>query len=165
MIEVKGLSRRYGGNKALNDLSFQVAEGEVVGFLGPNGAGKSTTMKILTCSLAPTSGTASVGGFDILDDPLAVRRQIGFMPEHVALYSDMPVRSYLCFVADLKNVPRREMFAHVDDIIEHLDRARREPDWARSIREAGHKRALSEHTYRLRLERILKEAGYSSANP
>jgi ABC-2 type transport system ATP-binding protein len=118
MIQVKGLSRRYGGNKALNDLSFQVAEGEVVGFLGPNGAGKSTTMKILTCSLAPTSGTASVGGFDILDDPLAVRRQIGFMPEHVALYSDMPVRSYLCFVADLKNVPRQEMSAHVDDIIE-----------------------------------------------
>jgi ABC-2 type transport system ATP-binding protein len=121
MIEVKGLSRRYGGNKALHDLSFQVAEGEVVGFLGPNGAGKSTTMKILTCSLAPTAGTASVGGFDILDDPMAVRRQIGFMPEHVALYSDMPVRSYLRFVADLKNVPRREMSAHVDDIIDQTD--------------------------------------------
>jgi ABC-2 type transport system ATP-binding protein len=121
MIEVKGLTRRYGGNKALDDLSFGVAEGEVVGFLGPNGAGKSTTMKILTCSLAPTSGTASVGGCDILDDPVAVRRQIGFMPEHVALYNDMPVRSYLGFVADLKGVPRDRVSAHIDEIIGMTD--------------------------------------------
>jgi len=118
MIEVKGLARRYGSTRALVDLSFKVAKGEVVGFLGPNGAGKSTTMKILTCSLAPTSGTASVGGFDILDDPIDVRRHIGFMPEHVALYNDQPVIGYLRFVADIKGVPRGEVVSHLDGIIE-----------------------------------------------
>ena len=118
MIEVKDLSRRFGGTKALVELSFKVAEGEVVGFLGPNGAGKSTTMKILTCSLAPSSGTASVGGFDIMDDPIAVRRRIGFMPEHVALYSDQPVLALLRFVANLKLVPRGEVNTHVDAVID-----------------------------------------------
>ncbi len=118
MIEVKGLARRYGSTRALVDLSFKVAKGEVVGFLGPNGAGKSTTMKILTCSLAPTSGTASVGGFDILDNPIDVRRQIGFMPEHVALYTDQPVAGYLRFVAAIKGVPRGEVDSHIDGIID-----------------------------------------------
>ncbi len=118
MIEVNGLARRYGSTRALVDLSFKVAKGEVVGFLGPNGAGKSTTMKILTCSLAPTSGTASVGGFDILDNPIDVRRQIGFMPEHVALYTDQPVIGYLRFVADIKGVARGEVDPHIDGIIE-----------------------------------------------
>ncbi len=118
MIEVKGLTRRYGSTRALVDLSFKVDKGEVVGFLGPNGAGKSTTMKILTCSLAPTAGTASVAGFDILDHPIAVRRHIGFMPEHVALYSDQSVLDFLRFVAELKDVARGEVAAHVDDIIE-----------------------------------------------
>ena len=118
MIEVKGLSRRYGPTKALDDVSFTVGEGEVVGFLGPNGAGKSTTMKILTCSLAPSRGTASVAGHDILDDPLAVRRHIGFMPEHVALYTDHPVGDYLRFVADIKGVARDQVSTHVRDIIE-----------------------------------------------
>lgn len=117
MIEVKGLTRRYGSTRALVDLSFKVAKGEVVGFLGPNGAGKSTTMKILTCSLAPTSGTASVGGFDILDDPIEVRRHIGFMPEHVALYMDQPVIGYLRFVAEIKGVVRGEVASHLDGII------------------------------------------------
>jgi len=117
MIEVKGLSRRYGATKALDNVSFAVDEGEVVGFLGPNGAGKSTTMKILTCSLAPTSGTASVGGHDVQDHPIAVRRHIGFMPEHVALYTDQPVLGYLRFVADIKGVARDQAAAHVDDII------------------------------------------------
>ena len=118
MIQVKGLTRRYGSTRALVDLSFKVAEGEVVGFLGPNGAGKSTTMKILTCSLAPTAGTASVAGFDILDDSIAVRRHIGFMPEYVVLYTDQPVLGFLRFVAELKGVARGEVAAHVDDIIE-----------------------------------------------
>jgi ABC-2 type transport system ATP-binding protein len=117
MIEVKGLARRYGSTRALIDLSFKVAKGEVVGFLGPNGAGKSTTMKILTCSLAPTAGTASVGGFDILDNPIDVRRQIGFMPEHVALYTDQPVIGYLRFVADIKGVARGKVASHIDGII------------------------------------------------
>jgi ABC-2 type transport system ATP-binding protein len=118
MIEVKGLTRRYGATRALVDLSFKVAKGEVVGFLGPNGAGKSTTMKILTCSLAPTSGTASVGGFDILDDPIDVRRHIGFMPEHVALYTDQPVAGYLRFVAAIKGVPRGDVDSHIDGIVD-----------------------------------------------
>jgi ABC-2 type transport system ATP-binding protein len=118
MIEVKGLARRYGSTHALVDLSFKVAKGEVVGFLGPNGAGKSTTMKILTCSLGPTRGTASVAGFDILDNPLSVRRHSGFMPEHVALYTDQPVLGFLRFVADLKSVARGAVVDHVDGIIE-----------------------------------------------
>jgi len=117
MIEVKGLARRYGSTRALVDLSFKVAKGEVVGFLGPNGAGKSTTMKILTCSLAPTAGTASVAGFDILDNSISVRRHIGFMPEHVALYTDQPVLAFLRFVAGLKGVARGEVVDHVDGII------------------------------------------------
>ena len=118
MIEVKGLTRRFGSTRALVDLSFKVAKGEVVGFLGPNGAGKSTAMKILTCSLAPTRGTASVGGFDILDDPIEVRRHIGFMPEHVALYTDQSVFGLLRFVAELKGVARNALAAHIDGIIE-----------------------------------------------
>ncbi len=118
MIEVKGLNRRYGATRALIDLSFQVAQGEVVGFLGPNGAGKSTTMKILTCSLAPTSGSASVAGFDILDDPISVRRNIGFMPEQVALYSDQSVLEFLGFVAKLKGVDRGRLTSHVDGLVD-----------------------------------------------
>ncbi len=118
MIEVNGLTRRFGSTRALVDLSFSVARGEVVGFLGPNGAGKSTTMKILTCSLAPSAGTASVAGFDIQGDPLAVRRHIGFMPEQVALYGDQSVLDLLRFVAELKDVERSTVAAHVDGLIE-----------------------------------------------
>ncbi|MEN8006090.1 MAG: ABC transporter ATP-binding protein [Candidatus Krumholzibacteriota bacterium] len=117
MIEVKELSRRFGSTRALVDLSFKVDQGEVVGFLGPNGAGKSTTMKILTCSLAPTSGSASVAGFDILDDPISVRQHIGFMPEHVALYNDQSVLDFLRFVAELKGVARNRVSSHVDGLI------------------------------------------------
>jgi ABC-2 type transport system ATP-binding protein len=117
MIEVNGLTRRYGATVALQDLSFKVARGEVVGFLGPNGAGKSTCMKILTCSLAPSSGTARVAGHDVVDDALAVRRHIGFMPEHVSLYTDQTVLAYLLFVADIKGVPAAEKHGHVNDLI------------------------------------------------
>lgn len=118
MIEVRGLTRRYGGTLALDDVTFVVAEGEIVGFLGPNGAGKSTTMKILTCSVAPTAGTASVAGCDVLDDPLGVRRRIGFMPEHTALYTDQSVRSLLEFVAAVKEFPAAGRRAHLDGIVE-----------------------------------------------
>jgi ABC-2 type transport system ATP-binding protein len=95
-----------------------------VGFLGPNGAGKSTTMKILTCSLAPTAGTASIAGHDILDEPMAVRRQVGFMPEHVALYPDMTVAALLDFVAELKGVERAGRAAHIARVVQQtgLDR-------------------------------------------
>ncbi len=117
MIKVENLTRRFGKTLALSDLSFQVAQGSIVGFLGPNGAGKSTTMKILTGSVAPTSGTASVSGFDVMDDPLAVRRLVGFMPENVALYADDTVLAFLRFVADLKNVPTDQLDQHLDTII------------------------------------------------
>jgi ABC-2 type transport system ATP-binding protein len=104
MIRVEGLTKRYGETVALDDVSFAVGAGEIVGFLGPNGAGKSTAMKIITGSLAPTAGAAVVAGHDLLDDALAVRRRVGFLPEHVALYPDETVRSTLDFVADLKGV-------------------------------------------------------------
>jgi ABC-2 type transport system ATP-binding protein len=118
MIEVQGLTRRYGATLALSDVSFTIAAGEVVGFLGPNGAGKSTTMKILTGSLAPSAGSARVAGHDIVAEPLAVRGRIGFMPEHVALYEDQSVTSLLRFVAELKGVDRARRDAHLDELIE-----------------------------------------------
>jgi len=118
MIKVNGLTRRYGSTIALDDLSFEVARGEVVGFLGPNGAGKSTTMKILTCSLAPSGGSAQVAGHDVVTEAISVRRHIGFMPEHVALYTDQRVDSLLDFVAELKGVPVDRKRAHLDDLIE-----------------------------------------------
>ncbi len=117
MIKVTGLSRRYGATLALHDLSFTVARGEVVGFLGPNGAGKSTTMKILTCSLAPSSGSARVAGHDVVSEAIAVRRHIGFMPEQVALYTDQAVGAFLEFVADIKGVPLDRKRAHLDQLI------------------------------------------------
>jgi len=118
MIKVNGLTRRYGSTRALQDLSFEVARGEVVGFLGPNGAGKSTTMKILTCSLAPSAGSAQVAGHDVVTNAIAVRRHIGFMPEHVALYTDHRVDSLLNFVAEIKGVPVAGKRAHLDDLIQ-----------------------------------------------
>ena len=118
MIEVKGLTRRYGRTLALDGVSFDVAAGEVVGFLGPNGAGKSTTMKILTGSLAPTAGTAVVAGCDLLERPLDVRRRVGFMPEHVALYADMTVDELLRFVAEIKGVAPTRQAAHVQQLME-----------------------------------------------
>lgn len=118
MIKVKGLSRRYGAHLALADLSFEVGRGEVVGFLGPNGAGKSTTMKILTCSLAPSGGSASVAGHDILKDPIAVRRKVGFMPENTPLYPDQTVAAFLDFVAEIKGIDPAGKAAHLDRIIQ-----------------------------------------------
>jgi ABC-2 type transport system ATP-binding protein len=118
MIRVNGLTRRYGATLALQGLDFEVARGEIVGFLGPNGAGKSTTMKILTCSLAPTAGTARVAGYDVVTDAIAARRHLGFMPEHVALYAGQAVADYLGFVADLKGVPSTRKRDHLDELIE-----------------------------------------------
>ena len=106
-ITVDHISKRYGDQLALNDVSFSVGTGEVVGFLGPNGAGKSTMMKILTCFLPPTSGTASVCGFDTYTNSLEVRRNVGYLPEHNPLYLDLYVHEYLEFVAGLHGLKDR----------------------------------------------------------
>jgi ABC-2 type transport system ATP-binding protein len=110
MIEVKNITKIYGDQKAVDDVSFSVKEGEVVGLLGPNGAGKSTLMKILTCFIPPTEGEATICGHSIYDDPLAVRREIGYLPEHNPLYLEMYVREFLQFSAGiygLKNCKER----------------------------------------------------------
>jgi len=102
MIEVNHLVKHYGDKKAVNDLSFFIKEGEVVGFLGPNGAGKSTTMNIITGYLSATSGSIKIAGTDILEDPILAKKKIGYLPEHPPLYMDMTVREYLEFIYDLK---------------------------------------------------------------
>lgn len=115
MIEVKNLSKRYGQNVALNNISFSVEKGTVVGFLGPNGAGKSTTMNIITGYLSASSGVVTVGGYNTLDNPNEVKKLIGYMPEMPPLYPDMTVKEYLNFMYDLKKVtlPREK---HIKEI-------------------------------------------------
>jgi ABC-2 type transport system ATP-binding protein len=108
MIEVEHLTKFYGLVPAVSDLSFQVGQGEVVGFLGPNGAGKTTTMKILTCFLPPTSGQARIDGLDISRDSLGVRQKIGYLPENNPLYSEMTVEGFLSFAAQAKGLPSRD---------------------------------------------------------
>ena len=111
MIKSEGLSMHYGPVVALDNISFEVNTGEIVGLLGPNGAGKSTTMKILTTFQHPTKGTAEVGGFNILENPLEVRRLIGYLPETLPLYMDMEVRAYLRFVGKARGMSG----AHLDE--------------------------------------------------
>lgn len=118
MIEVKNLSKQYGDHKAIDQLNFNIKKGEVVGFLGPNGAGKSTTMKIITGFMAPSSGVAKVGDIDVFEDPIAVKRKIGYLPETPPVYADMLVREYLSFVAELKDVPVNKLRMAVDHAIE-----------------------------------------------
>ncbi|MCB9274767.1 MAG: gliding motility-associated ABC transporter ATP-binding subunit GldA [Lewinellaceae bacterium] len=105
-VTVQNLSKIYGAQKAVDDISFQAHSGEVLGFLGPNGAGKTTTMKVITCFIPPASGQVSVCGFDVEKQPIEVRRQIGYLPEHNPLYKDMYVREYLAFAARLHKVSR-----------------------------------------------------------
>lgn len=104
MVEVKNLTKLYGGNRAVDNVSFKVEEGSIVGFLGPNGAGKSTTMNIITGYLSATSGTVTIGGKTILDDPSDVKKMVGYLPEHPPLYLDMTVSEYLNFMYELKGV-------------------------------------------------------------
>lgn len=104
MIETENLSRFFGSIRAVDDITFSVGKGEVLGFLGPNGAGKSTTMKMLTCFLTPSSGTARVGGYDILSKPQEAQKQLGYLPENAPLYAEMEVISFLKFVAEVKGV-------------------------------------------------------------
>lgn len=118
MIQASNLSKRFGSTRALDKVSFEVKQGEVVGFLGPNGAGKSTTMRILTCFLAPTTGTAKVGGIDVFDDPLAVRSKIGYLPQRAPLYTDMVVSDYLKFVADIRGLDASQFKKAMKNIID-----------------------------------------------
>jgi ABC-2 type transport system ATP-binding protein len=118
MINVKHLTKRYVNIAAVDDISFDVGEGEIVGLLGPNGAGKTTTMRILTCFMPATEGVATVAGFDVFTDSLNVRQQIGYLPENVPLYLDMRVKEYLMFRAKLKYIPRRERKKKIDYCLE-----------------------------------------------
>jgi ABC-2 type transport system ATP-binding protein len=104
MIQVEGLTKYYGKHPAVQDLSFHADRGEILGFLGPNGAGKTTTMRILTSYMPPTSGRASIGGFDVIDDSLEARKMIGYLPETVPLYPELTVREYLRFMGGLRKV-------------------------------------------------------------
>lgn len=121
MIEIKNLTKRYGDKLAVNNVSFTVNEGEIVGFLGPNGAGKSTTMNILTGYLSASEGHAVIGGFDILDSPAEAKKQIGYLPEQPPLYMDMTVDEYLSFMYDLKKVrvrsPRKDHLTAICDLV------------------------------------------------
>ncbi len=123
MIEVKNIVKKYGDKYAVNDISFTVETGEIVGFLGPNGAGKSTTMNILTGYLSANSGTAVIDGIDILENPTEAKRLIGFLPEQPPLYMDMTVKEYLNFVYDLKGCkfPRKEHLQEICELIKIED--------------------------------------------
>jgi ABC-2 type transport system ATP-binding protein len=118
MIEVEKLTKYYGPVTAIRDVSFNVAPGEIVGFLGPNGAGKSTTMRILSCFMPASSGTARVAGYDVFRESMEVRRRIGYLPENVPLYTDMRVAPYLDFVAEVKGLGRTERRRRVAEVME-----------------------------------------------
>src|SRR2546428_848066 len=118
MIEVENLTKRYGRTTAVDGISFVVKKGEIRGFLGPNGAGKTTTMRILTCYLPPTEGTARVAGHDVFEEPLEVKRRVGYIPESPPLYPDMDVDTFLDFCAKIKGVAKAQRRARVDAAIE-----------------------------------------------
>jgi ABC-2 type transport system ATP-binding protein len=116
MIKVEGLTKRYARHVAVNNISFEVEKGEIVGFLGKNGAGKTTTMRVLTCFLPPTAGKATVAGFDVLEQSLDVRKHIGYLPETPPLYPEMEVSTYLTFVAKLKGIASAEVPKRVSEV-------------------------------------------------
>jgi ABC-2 type transport system ATP-binding protein len=118
MIKVENLTKRYAGHTAIRDLSFEVGKGEIMGFLGPNGAGKSTTMRILSSFMPPTSGRATIAGFDVFEQSQQARSHLGYMPENVPLYTEMRVTEYLNYRAALKGVPHRRIAERVGDVKE-----------------------------------------------
>ena len=128
MIEVENLTKHYGPRKAINNLTFQVAQGEVVGFLGPNGAGKSTTMNILSCILPASSGTARIRGYDTFEHSLEIRKIIGYLPENPPLYPDMSVRDYLMFAAKIRGMTGKQTGTAVERVIENC-----------SLKDVGHR--------------------------
>src|SRR5262245_63912970 len=118
MIKVENLTKRYAGQTAIQDLNFEVSQGEIMGFLGPNGAGKTTTMRILAGFMPPTSGRASIAGLDVFEQSLKARAHLGYMPENVPLYSDMRVTEYLNYRAALKGVRHRRIAERAGDVKE-----------------------------------------------
>jgi ABC-2 type transport system ATP-binding protein len=123
MIETENLSRRYGGRVALHGLTLQVAAGEILGFLGPNGAGKSTTVKILTGMIKPDGGRASIAGFDVVRDPIEVKKRIGYVPESAALYESLTAREYLELVASLYHLPAAAAAHRIEEMLQRFDLA------------------------------------------
>jgi ABC-2 type transport system ATP-binding protein len=121
MIHVEGLTKRYGQSLAIDNISFHINKGEVVGLLGPNGAGKTTTMKILTCFISATAGKASINGHDTFDEPLKVKEQIGYLPESCPLYHDMDVETYLAFSAEIRGIAAGKRKSAVDRVISDCD--------------------------------------------
>ena len=120
-IKIKSLSKSFGPIDAVRNISFNVGYGEVLGFLGPNGAGKSTTMKMITGFLGPTSGTVEVNGHDVLEDPLSVKRSIGYLPEGSPAYGEMTVRSFLNFIADVRELSSSVRKERLDEVIETIN--------------------------------------------
>jgi ABC-2 type transport system ATP-binding protein len=118
MIKVQSLTKRYARTVAVDNISFEVEKGQIVGFLGPNGAGKTTTMRVLTCFLPPTGGTASVAGFDVLEQPLEVKKRIGYLPETPPVYPEMEVDEYLAFVGKLKGIASSDLTRRIGEVSE-----------------------------------------------
>ncbi|HEX3744000.1 MAG TPA: ATP-binding cassette domain-containing protein [Bryobacteraceae bacterium] len=118
MIKVEGLTKRYARTVAVDNISFEVEKGQIVGFLGPNGAGKTTTMRVLTCFLPPTSGTATVAGFDVLENPMEVKKRIGYLPETPPVYPEMEVIEYLRFTGRLKGISSADITRRVNEVID-----------------------------------------------
>ncbi len=118
MIKVEGLTKRYARTVAVDNISFEVEKGQIVGFLGPNGAGKTTTMRVLTCFMPPTEGTARVAGFDVMRQPLEVKKRIGYVPEAPPLYPEMEVVEYLRFVGRLKGIPKSLLKQRIQEVSE-----------------------------------------------
>ena len=118
MIKVEGLTKRYARNVAVDHISFEVEKGQIVGFLGPNGAGKTTTMRMLTCFMPPTEGSATVAGFDVRENPMEVKRRIGYLPETPPVYPEMEVIEYLDFVGRIKGVPKASLRSRIDEVMQ-----------------------------------------------
>ncbi len=118
MIQASGLTHYYGPQPAIEDVNFGVKKGEILGFLGPNGAGKTTTMRILTGFMPPTQGQVTLGGFDVVEQSLEVRRRIGYLPETVPLYTEMPVNGYLKYMGTLRGMPSRRIRQRISDVID-----------------------------------------------
>lgn len=131
MIEVDGLTKDYGPRRAIDHISFHAEKGEILGFLGPNGAGKTTTMRILTGFMPPTSGSAKIAGFDVIEQSLEVRRRVGYMPENIPLYSDMTIYDYLKFMGDLRHLDNLE--ERIDEVLEIVNLEDRSESYIASL--------------------------------